>query len=169
VPEEIMVDYGKLIDEERARGDSAVAFVEAKEKKDAELTVYFAAIESALVAEVAAANPELERRGAPAITGPYRPMSVENRIELGFGTRNPCCRLSLESTAPEVGLSRIHAELLDENGAVIARTDFVIEGEAENLKTYKSLVEGFPDRDSRVGPAEMAQAVVAGILRGRFV
>jgi hypothetical protein len=47
-------------------------------------------------------------------------------------------------------------------------TDFVIEGEALDLRTYKSLVEGFPDRDAQVSPAEMAQEIVSGMIRDRF-
>jgi hypothetical protein len=55
-----MVDYGKLIDEEKTRRDSALSFVEAKGKKDAELKDYFAVIENDLGKEVAAVNQELE-------------------------------------------------------------------------------------------------------------
>jgi|SRR5580658_6545150 hypothetical protein len=163
-----MVDYGKLIDEEKTRRDSALSFVEAKGKKDAELKDYFAVIENDLGKEVAAVNQELEKRGSPTISGPLHALSSEEKTELAFGTRNPACRLTLQSTQPKVGLSRIHVELFDEDGVQIGQTDFVIEGEAANLKTYKSLVEGFPDYANQVGPEEIAQGIVAGILRGRF-
>lgn len=163
-----MVDYGKLIDQEKTRHDSAIASVEALRAREIELVALFRNVEIDLGQEMAKANAELKKRGSPQITGPFRPEKDKEKIELAFGTRNPCCRLTLQSTDVQVGLSRIHVELLNEKGELIAQTDFVIEGEATNLKAYKALVEGFPDKASEVSSAEMAKEIVPGIIRGRF-
>jgi hypothetical protein len=166
--EDSMVDYAKLIDEEKARQDSAIARVEALKKRDLDLLSFFRRVEIDLGEEIAKANEELKKRGVPTILGPQRPEKNDRQIEYQLGSRKPCCRLSLESTAAEVGLSRIHSELFNEEGVVIGQTDYVIEGEAQNLKTYKSLVEGFPDHTAQVGSKEIAQEIVPGIIRGRF-
>lgn len=163
-----MVDYGKLIDEEKGRRDSALSFIESKARKDSELESYFAKIADDLAMEVSTANKELQMRGSPVISGPTRGLTTEDRLELAFGSRNPACRLTLQSTTPSIGLSRIHVELFDEDGGVIAQTDFVIEGEAGALMTYKSLIEGFPDHAKQVGSPEIAEEIVAGIIRGKF-
>jgi hypothetical protein len=163
-----MVDYSKLIEEEKEKKNSAISLTELQRKNESELPVVFKEVESALAEEIVQANQELEKSGSPIITGPVRPIIGEERIELGFGPRNPCCRLTLQSTAAQVGLSRIHVELLDDEGKVIALTDYVIESEPETLVIYKSLVEGFPDRDSAISAIEIAREVVPGIIRGRF-
>lgn len=163
-----MVDYSKLIEEEKERKDSAISLTELQKKKDVELPALFRNVEIALGEELAQANEELKRRGASTITGPFRPFIGEERLELGFGSRNPCCLLTLQSTAAHVGLSRIHVELLDDEGKVSAMTDYVIEGDPTALTMYRALVEGFPDRDSQIRPVEIAREIVPGIIRGRF-
>jgi hypothetical protein len=84
-----MVDYAKLIEEEKERKDSAISLSELQKKKDVELPVLFRSVEIALGEELAQANEELKRRGAATITGPFRPFIGEERLELGFGSRNP--------------------------------------------------------------------------------
>jgi hypothetical protein len=163
-----MVDYAKLIDEEKTRKDSPLASAEAQRLRDLDLLAYFRRIEIDLGEETAKANIELEKRGDPKIEGPYRPAKGEDRIEFALGARKPCCRIVLQSTSAKVGMSRIHVELLDEAGALIGQADYVIEGEGFALTTYKSVVEGFPDRSAQLGSAEIAQEVIPGILRGRF-
>ena len=118
---------------------------------------------------MAKANEELKRRGSPRIDGPFRPVKDEERIDLTFGTRKPACRLSLESIDPLMGLSRMKVELFDERREIAGRMQYLLEGEAENVKAYKPLVEGFPDRGSSQSPEEIAQEIVPGIIRGRFV
>ncbi len=163
------MDYAKLIDEEKARQqESAIAKVEAHKERDQDLHSFFGRVETDLGSEIAKANEELNKRGVPTIEGPYTREGHDDQIEYNLGTRKPGCRLSLESTSPEVGLSRIHTELFDEEGKVIAQTDYVVEGVAQDLKTCKSLVEGFPDHAAQVGSTEIAQEIVAGIIRGRF-
>jgi hypothetical protein len=164
-----MVDYGKLLDEEKARKDSAIANAEAQRRREIELVAFFRSVEIALGQEMAKANQELKRRGAPKIEGPFRPRKGEEQIELTFGLRKPACRLTLESIDPLMGLSRMKAELLDEAHNVIGRMQYFLEGEAENVKAYKPLVEGFPDRGSVHSPEEIAQEIVPGMIRGRFV
>ena len=46
---------------------------------------------------------------------------------------------------------------------------FLLEGQEENVRAFKPLVEGFPDRGSVSSPEEIAQEIVPGIIRGRFV
>lgn len=163
-----MVDYGKLIVEEKARKDSALSIAEAQRKRDMDLLVLFDKVQTALSEEAAKANDELKKHDAPLFAEPYRPAGDEKTINMAFGDRTPGCRLTLQSADPRVGMSRIHVEILDGAAATTAMTDFVIEGEALDLRTYKSLVEGFPDRDAQVSPAEMAQEIVTGIIRDRF-
>jgi hypothetical protein len=165
----LMVDYGKLIVEERARKDSAVAIAEARQAREIEVVALFRNVEIDLGEETAKANEELKEHGSPTIDGPFRPVKDEEKIDLTFGLRKPACRLTLQNTDPLVGLSRIHVELFDETTKQIAQTDFVIECEATNLKAYKALVEGFPDRAAEVNSADMAREIVPGIIRGRFV
>ena len=164
-----MVDYGKLLDEEKARRDSAVANAAAQRRREIELVAFFRNVEIALGQEMAKANQELKRRGAPRIEGPFRPVKDEEKIELTFGTHRPACRLALESLDPLMGLSRLKVELLDEQGDIAGRMQCLLEGEAENVKAYKPLVEGFPDRGSAITPEDIAQEIVPGIIRGRFV
>jgi len=163
-----MVDYAKLIDEEKGRKDSTISLTEVQKKRDIELPILFRSVEIALGEEMAQANQELKKRGSPTITGPLRPFIGEERIELGFGSRNPCCRLTLQSTAVDLGLSRIHVELLDDEGKTMGVSDYVIEGDPTALTIYKSLVEGFPDRASQITAVEIAREIVPGIIRGRF-
>jgi len=77
--------------------------------------------------------------------------------------------LSLESIDPLMGLSRMKAELLDDAKNIVGRMQYLLEGEADNVKAYKPLVEGFPDRGSVSSPEEIAAEIVPGIIRGRFV
>lgn len=163
-----MVDYGKLLDEEQARRDSAIANAEAQRRREIELVAFFRSVEISLGMEMAKANRELKRRGAPTIEGPFRPRTGDEQIELTFGTRRPGCRLTLESIDPLMGLSRMKVELLDDAGNVAGRMRYLLEGEAENVKAYKPLVEGYPDRGSVISPDEIAQEIVPGIIRGRF-
>jgi hypothetical protein len=163
-----MVDYGKLLDEEKARRDSAIANAEARRRREIELVAFCRRVEIALGQEMAKANQELKRRGAATIEGPFRPRRDEEQIELTFGTRKPACRLTLESLDPLMGLSRLKVELLDEAHNMAGRMQYLLEGEAQNVKAYKPLVEGFPDRGSISSPEEIAQEIVPGIIRGRF-
>ncbi len=164
-----MVDYGKLLDEEKARRDSAIANAEAQRRREIELVAFFRNVEIALGQEMAKANQELRRRGAPTIEGPFRPIKGDEQIELLFGPRRPACRLTLESIDPLMGLSRVVVELLDERHDLAGRMQYLLEGEAENVRAYKPLVEGFPDRGSQCSPEEIAQEIVPGMIRGRFV
>jgi len=106
------------------------------------------------------------------IEGPFRPGKAGNardeQIELTFGSRRPACRLTLESIARQMGLSRMKVELLDDAHQVSGRMHYLLEGEAADVKAYKPLVEGFPDRGSVLSPEEIAQEIVPGIIRGRF-
>ena len=164
-----MVDYAKLLDEEKARKDSALANAEAQRRREIELLLFFRNVEIALGQEMMKANQELKRRGGPLIEGPFRPLKGEEQIELTFGGRRPACRLTLESLNPVMGLSRIKAELLDSQGGLAGRMQFLLEGQEENVRAFKPLVEGFPDRGSVSSPEEIAQEIVPGIIRGRFV
>ena len=164
-----MVDYAKLLDEEKARHDSALANAEAQRRREIELVAFFRSVEIALGQEMAKANHELKRRGAPTIDGPFRPAKGEEQIELTFGMRRPACRLTLESLDPLMGLSRMKVELLDEARNIVGRMQYLLEGETQNVKAYKPLVEGFPDRGSVSSPEEIAQEIVPGIIRGRFL
>jgi len=163
-----MVDYGKLLDEEQARRDSATANAEARRKREIELVAFFRSVEIAVGQEMAKANQELKRRGAPTIEGPFRPRKGEEQIELTFGTRRPACRLTLESMDPLMGLSRMRVEVLDESRNVAGRMQYLLEGEAAHVRAYKPLVEAFPDRGAVHSPEEIAQEIVPGIIRGRF-
>lgn len=163
-----MVDYGKLLDEEQARRNSAMANAEAQRKREIELVAFFRHVEIAVGQEMAKANQELKRRGAPKIEGPFRPRKGEEQIELTFGSRKPACRLTLESLDPLMGLSRMKVELFDESRNLAGRMQYLLEGEAANVKAYKPLVEGFPDHGAVHSPEEMAQEIVTGIIRGRF-
>jgi hypothetical protein len=163
-----MVDYGKLLDEERARRDSAIANAEAQRRREIELVAFFRSVEIAIGEEMAKANKELKRRGAPLIEGPFRPVKGEEQIELTFGNRRPACRLTLESIARQMGLSRMKVELLEESGNIGGGMVYLLEGEAADVKAYKPLVEGFPDRGAVCSPGEIAQETVPGMIRGRF-
>jgi hypothetical protein len=163
-----MVDYAKLLDEERARRDSAIANAEAQRKREIELVVFFRSVEIAIGEEMAKANQELKRRGDPIIEGPYRLAKGEEQFELALGKRRPACRLILQSVAAQIGLSRLRAELIDETGHLLGVLLYLLEGEEADVKAYKPLVEGYPDRGAQCNAAEIAQEIVPGIIRGRF-
>jgi hypothetical protein len=76
--------------------------------------------------------------------------------------------LTFQSADPQIALSRIIVELFDETGASIARTEYVTDDQTSPLKAYKSLVEGFPDRNAEITPTAIAQEIVPGIIRGNF-
>ena len=80
-----MVDYAKLLDEEKARRDSAIANAEAQRRREIELVAFFRSVEIALGEEMARANQELRRRGAPIIEGPFRPVKGEEQFRIEFG------------------------------------------------------------------------------------
>jgi hypothetical protein len=163
-----MVDYAKLIQEETARKDSAISAAEAQWKLEIDLLAFFRSVEISLGEEMAKANQELKKRAAPTISGPFRPIKEQENIELAFGTRRPCCRLSLEGTVVHTRSSRIVVELFDDLGRGLGKTEYVIDAEPSNIKAYRSLVEGFPDRAAELTAAEIAQEIIAGIIRGRF-
>jgi len=164
-----VVDYGRLIDEEKLRRDSAIAAAEARRRHEIELVAFFRSVEIDLGKEMAKANAELERRSAPKIAGPFRPVKDEETIELTFGARRPCCRLMLENIAVEAGLAKIRVELLNDAGDVAGRMDYLLEEQGAELKAYRPLVEGFPDRAAEMSSATIAQEIVPGIIRGRFL
>ncbi len=164
-----MPDYGKLIDEEKQKQDSAIAAADAQRARDIEMVAFFREVEIELGVEMAKANVELKKRAAPSLFGPFRPIPDQEKIELAFGLRSPCCRLTLHNTDPLAGVSAIRVELIEQSGNTIARTHFVIEGALGHLKACRSPVEGFPDRSSQLTPSEIAQEVVCAIIRSRFV
>jgi hypothetical protein len=163
-----MVDYAKLAAEEKERQVSANSAAEAERSRETALLDFFKSVETSLGEEVDKANQELGKRGDPVFSGPERPFKDENRIDLAYGTRSPCCKLTLQTNIAEVDLSRILVELLGDSGDVIGRTEYVIDEKEASLKAYKSLVEGFPDRSTEVTSAEIAQQIVPGVIRGHF-
>ena len=163
-----MVDYAKLVEEERARQGSALAAAEAQERREIDLIGFFRGVEIELGREMVKANQELKKRGSPVIVGPFRPVKDAERIELTFGSRRPCCRVALLRIDMSAGLASIQAELLDDREKTIAQTQFIIEGEGSALRAYRPLVEGVPDRAAEVTASEIAQEIVPGIIRGHF-
>jgi hypothetical protein len=163
-----MVDYAKLVGEEKARQDSTLSSAEIQKTRDTELVALFRDVETALGEEVSKANEELGKTGSPTISGPFRPVIGEERIELALGLVDPVCRLTIQSTTTHLALSRIVVELFGEAGTTIGRTEYVTEDEVLPLKLHKSLVEGFPDRDAETTPSAIAQEIVPGIIRGQF-
>jgi hypothetical protein len=162
-----VVDYAKLAEEEKERQDAAHAAAEAEHSRQKTLLDFFDSVETHLSEEISKANQELGKRGDPTFSGPNRSSNGEERIDLAYGSRNPACKLTLQTTA-ELGLSRILVELLSDTGDMVGSTDYVMEQEGLELRAYKSLVEGFPDHASAVTSAEIAQQIVPGIIRGRF-
>lgn len=162
------VDYGKLIDEERSRQGSTIAAAEAQKRRELDLIAFFRSVEIELGREMARANVELKKRGSPVIAGPFRPVKEEERIELTFGSRRPCCRMTLQGIDISAGLAGIEAELLDGTGRTISEMHYVIDGEGPALRAYRPLVAGFPDRAAEMTASQMAQEVVPGIIRGSF-
>ena len=162
------MDYGKLIDDESARKDSPITTAEAQWKREIELLAFFRDVEIELGREMVKANQELRKRGAPTISGPFRPIKEEEKIELAFGTRRPCCRLTLHAPRSHGHAARIAVELYDEMGAEMGRTEFFIDGDVAPAKAFRALVEGFPDLTAEISSTEIAQEIVAAILRGRF-
>jgi len=162
-----MIDYAKLIDEEKSRDDSLLSIAETQKRREIEMLAFFRNVEIAIGEEMARANQELKRRGSPTINGPFRPNKDLEMIELEFGTRSPCCRLILQ-TAKEMGLARIQVELFDDSESSISRAEFVIEEEASGVRAYRPLVAGFPDKAAESTAEEIAQRIVPGIICGRF-
>jgi hypothetical protein len=162
-----MIDYAKLIDEEKSRDDSLLSIAATQRRREVEMTAFFKDVEIAIGEEMARANQELMKRGSPTIDGPFRPDKDQEMIELEFGTRSPCCRLTLQ-TAKEMGLARIQVELFDDSESSMSRAEFVIEEEASGVRAYRPLVAGFPDKAAELTAAEIAQKIVPGIIRGRF-
>ncbi|MGD0730973.1 MAG: hypothetical protein ABR956_06895 [Terracidiphilus sp.] len=163
-----MVDYAKLVGEEKARQDSTLSLAEIQKRREVDLVALFRDVQIALGEEVAKANAELSKRGAATISGPFRPVIGEERIELALGAVDPSCRVTIQSTKGEVALSRIVVELFGDTGASIAQSDYITEDQVLPLKVYKSLVEGFPDKSVEMTPAAIAQEIVPAIIRGRF-
>lgn len=162
------VDYGKLIDEEKSRRGSAVAAAEAQKRRELDLIAYFRSVEIEVGIEMARANVELKKRGNPIIAGPFRPVREEEKIELTFGARHPCCRLTLQGIDIAAGLASIQAELLDQWGKTTSRIQYVIEGEGQELRAYRPLVPGVADRAAERTASQLAQEVISGVIRGRF-
>ncbi len=162
------MDYAKLIEEETARKDSPISTAEAQWKLEIDLLSFFRTVEIALGEEMVKANTELKKRAVPTISGPFRPVKEEERIELAFGTRRPSCRLTLQGTMLNSRRSMISVELFDDLGKKMGKTDYVIEAEPTAVKAFRSLVEGFPDRSAEMTASQIAQEIISGIIRGRF-
>ncbi len=163
-----MVDYAKLVEDEKARQDSTLSAAEIQKRREIDLVALFREIEIALGEEVAKANVELGKRDAPKISGPFRPIIGEERIEFSLGPVDPRCRLTMQSTTTQLALSRIVVELFGETGALVAHTEYVTDDQVVPLKAYKTLVEGFPDRNAEISPSAIAQEILPGIIRGQF-
>lgn len=163
-----MVDYAKLIGEEASRKDSAISTAEAQWKLEIDLIAFFRGVEIALGEEMAKANGELKKRAAPTISGPFRPVKDDEKIELAFGTRRPCCRLTLRRTVLSTMQPAILVELFDDLGNHMGKTEYALEAGPSAVKAFRILVEGFPDRAAEMTSTEIAQEIVSGIIRGRF-
>ncbi len=163
-----MLDYGKLIDQENRRKDSAITTAQARKAREIELIAFFREIEIALGVEMARANQELKARGAPLIFGPFRPVRDQEKIELAFGLNNPCCRLTLMNCDPLLDASAIRTDLIEESGVLKATMHFAIEEEHRPLRAYRSPVIGLPDRSAERTASQIAQEIISGIIRGRF-
>lgn len=77
-----MPDYGKLIDEEKQRQDSALAAADAHRAREIQMVGFFREVEIELGVEMAKANAELKKRAAPVIFGPFRPVPTRKRSSL---------------------------------------------------------------------------------------
>lgn len=163
-----MVDYAKLIKEETGKKGSAISTAEAQWKLEIDLLAFFRNVEIALGEEMAKANVELKKRAAPTISGPFRPLKDQETIELSFGTRRPCCRLTLQNKVLNTRSSAIVVELFDDLGERMGKAEYAIEAGPGAVRAFRILVEGFPDRSAEIGTTEIAQEIVSGIIRGRF-
>ena len=92
-------------------------------------------------------------------------------ISTDFGHRS-----AVETTIPETMMvySEIrhapkHLKPWTAPQRIATALQFLLEGQEENVRAFKPLVEGFPDRGSVSSPEEIAQEIVPGIIRGRFV
>ena len=82
-----MVDYAKLIDEEKSRGDSLLSIAATQKRREIEMLAFFKNVEIEIGEEMARANQELTKRDSPTIDGPFRPDKDQEMIELEFGDR----------------------------------------------------------------------------------
>jgi hypothetical protein len=142
-----MTDYAKAASELKARLD-------AKVKRKLDLTAFFEEVRAALTKEVAVANVELSKAGAPKVE--IQPASLgEPTIELTCDKAR--CHVSQDRSAPSVG-----AAIIGESGE--KTVTFLILIDESPLRARRLSLA--PDTEPKIDANELAATFVEELITG---
>jgi len=163
-----MADYAKVAMEEKARHDAA-GFAATEELKQKEASgVFFADLEAALIRELNKANPELEKHGllkghkAGGIMMP--PKRFATQIRLSYG-RNAACEVNFDQSQSMIQLE-MNADAEMRGDAVHEKAVFRIRNSDAGAAARK--VELEQETAGELGPGDIAEIVIVGLIRGHF-
>ncbi len=163
-----MIDYAKLAREERAKQQAAINAAAEKQRREEACIVFFKNIEATLAIELKKANPELHKNellvGHKAGGITMDPKRFETQVRLSYG-RASSCEVNLDQAN-----ATVQVEMLGEPDASgIAVPESMLFRVIHNHSGSVAQRLGPEQQVSGpYGPVEIAELVVAGLIRSRF-
>jgi len=163
-----MIDYAKIAREERAKQDAASRAAAEKQKREEASIAFFKNIEAALAIELKKANPELHKHellvGHKAGGITMDPKRFETQVRLSYG-RAASCEVNLDQAN-----ATVQVEMLGEPDAsgIATPTGMLFQVAHNPAGSIAQRLGPGEQVSGRFGPEEIAEVVVAGLIRSRF-
>ena len=163
-----MIDYEKIAREEKAKQDAAVNAAIEKRKRDEASLLFFKSIEIGLAEEITKANPELQKYGlltghkTGGITMDQKRFDTQVRLTYG---RAASCEVNFDQLNSMIQVEMV-MEQIAETPVPPQKLAFCV-GFTQS-GTIAGKVEPGKEPSGRFAPKDIAEIVLAGMIRGYF-
>lgn len=163
-----MIDYEKIAKEEKAKQDAVIVAAAEKRRRDEASLAFFKNVEISLVEEISRANPELQKYGllsghkSGGITMDQKRFDTQIRLTYG---RAASCEVNFEQLNSMIQVEMV-MEQVAETPVPPQKLNFCV-GFTQS-GTIAGKVEPGKEPSGRFGPKDIAEIVLAGMIRGYF-
>jgi hypothetical protein len=163
-----MIDYEKIAQEEKAKQDAAVTAAIEKQKRDEASLVFFKSIEFSLAEEITKANPELAKHGL--LTGhktggiTIDQKRFDTQVRLTYG-RASSCEVNFDQLNSMIAVEMV-MEQIGDTPIPPKKLAFCVGFTPSG--TIAGKLEPGKQPSGRFAPKEIAEIVLAGMIRGYF-
>jgi hypothetical protein len=163
-----MIDYEKIAREEKAKQDAASLAATEKLKRDEASLVFFKNIEVALAEEIQKANPELAKYGlltghkTGGITTDQKRFDTQVRLTYG---RAASCEVNFDQANSMIQVDMV-MEQIGEVPVPPQKLAFCVG--FTQTGTIAGKLEPGKEPTGRFAPKDIAEIVLAGLIRGHF-
>jgi hypothetical protein len=164
----LMIDYGKIARDERAKQDAASNAAAQKQRREEASIAFFKNIEASLAIELKKANPELHKYdllvGHKAGGISMDPKRFETQVRLSYG-RASSCEVNLDQANATIQVE-MHGEP-DASGIAVPQSMLF---QVTHNQAGSAAQRLGPDQQvsGQFGPEDIAELVVAGLIRSQF-